>query len=50
MKHAQRYLISYLQEYITKCVGSAIQMSLLFLGVNDKIRGFLLADTICNKW
>ena len=32
MKHAQRYLISYLQEYITKCVGSAIQMSLLFLG------------------
>lgn len=32
MKYVQRYLISYLQIYITKCAGNAIQMSLLFLG------------------
>ncbi len=44
----QKYINSYYNKSITKCVADAIQISRLFLGVNDKARSCLLADAVQN--
>ena len=39
----QKYINSYYNKSITKCVADAIQISRLFLGVNNKVKSSLLA-------
>ena len=42
----QKYINSYYNKSITKCVADAIQTSRLFLGNNSKARNRLLAEAV----
>ena len=45
-----KYIRLYFDNTITKCDWQRYTNSQLFLGVNSKARGYLLADVICNNW